>query len=142
MFPCIFLTCLASIGQERLSIISNDNNSNNLKVESFLLSGINAFIALLLAIISYLKLDAVSEAHKISTHQYDKLQSFVEFQSGKLLLFNNNMRKISRKKSKCKKKNSNNASPTNTPYRKPSKWKNMMTKLYADSNSNFNSNAK
>ena len=87
MFPCIFLTCLASIGQERLSIISNDNNSNNLKIGSFLLSGINAFIALLLSIISYLRLDAVSEAHKISSHQYDKLQSFVEFQSGQILLF-------------------------------------------------------
>lgn len=81
MFPCIFLTCLASIGQERLAIVFNE------KIGSFILSGINAFIALLLAIISYLKLDAISEAHKISTHQYDKLQSFVEFQSGQILLF-------------------------------------------------------
>ena len=34
-----------------------------------------------------MKLDAKSEAHKISAHQYDKLQSYVEFQSGQVLLF-------------------------------------------------------
>ena len=34
-----------------------------------------------------MKLDALSEAHKISSHQYDKLQSYVEFQSGQILLF-------------------------------------------------------
>ena len=32
-------------------------------------------------------MDAASEAHKISAHQYDKLQSKVEFQSGQVLLF-------------------------------------------------------
>jgi hypothetical protein len=34
-----------------------------------------------------LKLDAEAEAHKISAHEYDKLQSLVEFQSGEVLLF-------------------------------------------------------
>ena len=34
-----------------------------------------------------MKLDAQSEAHKISAHQYDKLQSLCEFSSGKMLLF-------------------------------------------------------
>ena len=87
MFPCILLTCFASIGQGRLTVVSKDNDSNQFKIGSFLLSAINGFIAFLLAIISYLKLDAISEAHKISTHQYDKLQSFVEFQSGQILLF-------------------------------------------------------
>jgi hypothetical protein len=48
--------------------------------------------------VNYLKLDAASEAHKISAHQYDKLQSSVEFTSGKILLFaydpsNNDMSK-------------------------------------------------
>ena len=37
--------------------------------------------------VNYLKLDAASEAHKISAHQYAKLQSSVEFQSGQVLLF-------------------------------------------------------
>ena len=51
------------------------------------ISGINGFIAFLLAIVNFLKLDAASEAHKISSHQYDKLQSTVEFTSGSVLLF-------------------------------------------------------
>lgn len=52
-----------------------------------LISGINAGISFLLSIITYLKLDAQSEAHKTSSHQYDKLQSICEFTSGNLLLF-------------------------------------------------------
>jgi hypothetical protein len=52
-----------------------------------LVSSLNALIAFLLAIVNYLKLDAASEAHKISSHQYDKLQSSVEFASGSILLF-------------------------------------------------------
>ena len=52
-----------------------------------IVSSINALIAFLLAIVNYLKLDAASEAHKISSHQYDKLQSSVEFTSGSILLF-------------------------------------------------------
>ena len=51
------------------------------------ISGLNGVIAFLLAIVNFLKLDAASEAHKISSHQYDKLQSTVEFTSGSVLLF-------------------------------------------------------
>jgi hypothetical protein len=54
------------------------------------ISALNGVIALLLAIVNYLKLDAASEAHKISSHQYDKLQSTVEFTSGSVLLFRYN----------------------------------------------------
>jgi len=54
---------------------------------SMLLSSVNAFIAFLLALVNYFKLDAASEAHKISAHQYDKLQSSVVFTSGSVLLF-------------------------------------------------------
>ena len=35
-----------------------------------------------------MKLDAQSEAHKTSAHQYDKLQTSIEFLSGTTLLFN------------------------------------------------------
>jgi hypothetical protein len=52
-----------------------------------LVSAINGIVACLLAIVNYLKLDAASEAHKISSNQYDKLQSSVEFTSGSILLF-------------------------------------------------------
>ena len=55
---------------------------------AYLISTINGIIAFLLAVVNYLKLDAASEAHKTSSHQYDKLQSTVEFMSGKTLLFN------------------------------------------------------
>jgi hypothetical protein len=54
------------------------------------IASLNALIAFLLAIVNYLKLDAASEAHKISSHQYDKLQSTVEFTSGSVLLFRYN----------------------------------------------------
>ena len=54
---------------------------------SLIISSLTAFTALLLAVINYLKLDAASEAHKISSHQYDKLQSQTEFLSGNTLLF-------------------------------------------------------
>ena len=62
----------------------------NYKWGSVFISGINGVIALLLAVVNYLKLDAASEAHKISSHQYDKLQSTVEFTSGSVLLFRYN----------------------------------------------------
>jgi hypothetical protein len=51
------------------------------------LSSINGCIAFLLAMVNYLKLDAASEAHKITANQYDKLQNTVEFASGDVLLF-------------------------------------------------------
>lgn len=52
-----------------------------------LTASVNALIAILLALVNYLKLDASAEAYKISSHQYDKLQSSVEFTSGSILLF-------------------------------------------------------
>jgi len=57
---------------------------------SLFIAALNGVIAFLLAIVNYLKLDAASEAHKISSHQYDKLQSTVEFTSGSVLLFRYN----------------------------------------------------
>lgn len=53
----------------------------------FIIAGINGIISFILAVVSYLKLDAAAEAHKISSHQYDKLQSMIEFRSGSVLLF-------------------------------------------------------
>ena len=57
---------------------------------AILLSSVNGIIAFLLALVNYFKLDATSEAHKISAHQYDKLQTSVEFMSGSVLLFHDN----------------------------------------------------
>ena len=52
-----------------------------------LLAALNATVTLLLSVINYLKLDAKSESHKTTAHQYDKLQSELEFLSGEILLF-------------------------------------------------------
>jgi len=54
---------------------------------SILISSVNAVIAFLLALVNYFKFDAAAEAHKMSAHQYDKLQSSIEFTSGSILLF-------------------------------------------------------
>ena len=78
MLPSIFITAAISILQIPLQ---------NTHYGSIILAALSAFVSFLLAIINYLKLDAEAEAHKISSHKYDKLQSFVEFQSGQVLLF-------------------------------------------------------
>jgi len=51
------------------------------------ISSLNGLISLLLALVNFYKLDARAEAHKMSAHQYDKLQTLVEFKSGSILLF-------------------------------------------------------
>jgi len=76
MIPAIIIT-------SGCSVLSGTDSMNT----SVLVSCLTAFSSLLLAIINYLKLDAATEAHKISSHQYDKLQSQTEFLSGNTLLF-------------------------------------------------------
>jgi hypothetical protein len=78
MMPAILLSTAATV----LSSLTNDYAWG-----MYLLAGINGIIAFLLTIVNYLKLDATSEAHKISSHQYDKLQTSIEFLSGTTLLF-------------------------------------------------------
>lgn len=78
MFPSIFFSATASVLAPALE---------NQPWGTIMIASINAGISFLLAIVSYLKLDAQSEAHKTSAHQYDKLQSICEFFSGSLLLF-------------------------------------------------------
>ena len=77
MLPAIFLSSLASV----LSLAIE-----NYSYGGVILATVNAFNSFLLAVINYSKLDAASEAHKTSAHQYDKLQSMCEFTSGKILL--------------------------------------------------------
>lgn len=88
MLPCIFLSAMASVLSEIMREYSNGH---------IIISVINAFIAFLLALVNYLKLEAASEAHKISSHQYDKIQTAVEFTSGNILLFEDISEKKSRK---------------------------------------------
>ena len=77
MMPAILLSTLATVLAPCLK---------NNKWGATLIASVNAFISFLLAIVNYLKLDARAEAYKISAHQYDKLQSTVEFTSGSILL--------------------------------------------------------
>jgi hypothetical protein len=78
MMPAIMLSTAATV----LSPITSEYSWG-----MYILAGINGIIAFLLTIVNYLKLDATSEAHKISSHQYDKLQTSIEFLSGTTLLF-------------------------------------------------------
>jgi hypothetical protein len=95
MFLSLFLSGLITIIQSPIG-----------QSHPFILAALSAIVSFLLAIISYTKLEGASEAHKISSYQYDKLQSFIEFQSGQVLLFSNpilnneNMEKIFDKQKK------------------------------------------
>jgi hypothetical protein len=76
MLPAIFITAVCTI----LSLVLKSYDYGPTIVSS--LNGFNVF---LLAVISYLKLDAKAEAHRTSAYKFDKLQSNMEFNSGKIL---------------------------------------------------------
>lgn len=78
MFPSIFASATASVMATTFETTIWGGT---------LLASMNAGISFCLSVIAYLKLDAQSEAHKITAHQYDKLQSICEFSSGSILLF-------------------------------------------------------
>jgi len=81
MLPAIFISSLCVV----LGATLDSTNWGKTLVASF-----NAFNVFLLAIISYLKLDAKAEAHKTSAYKYDKLQSQCEFLSGRTLFYSEN----------------------------------------------------
>lgn len=81
MTPSILISTAACV-------ISGSVSEDNVKYKLILLSILNGMVSFLLALVNYFKLDAVCEAHKTSSHQYDKLQSAIEFTSGRILLFN------------------------------------------------------
>jgi len=78
MLPAIFISCVSSI----FSFLSSKYSYGPIIIAS--LNGFNAF---LLALISYLKLDAKAQAHKTSAYKFDKLESICEFNSGKFMFF-------------------------------------------------------
>lgn len=78
MLPAILLSTLAAI----LSPITSDYSWGYI-----LIAAINGVVSFLIAMVNFLKMDARAEAHKTSAHQYDKLQTTVEFKSGSILLF-------------------------------------------------------
>jgi len=80
ILPAIFITAVCTI----LSLVLADISYGPTIVSS--LNGVNAF---LLALINYLKLDAKAEAHRTSAYKFDRLQSTLEFNSGKILFLTN-----------------------------------------------------
>ena len=77
MLPAIFISSVSSV----ISGILKDQEYASVSVS--ILTAINAFI---LAIVTYLKLDAKAEAYKSSAYSYDKLQTMCEFNSGRIML--------------------------------------------------------
>jgi len=85
MLPAIFFTVVCTI----TNLI--------LKTELYgpiISSVLNGFVAFILAIVNYLKLDARAEAHRTSAYKFDKLISYVEFNSGKVFFIANEYKKI------------------------------------------------
>lgn len=79
MAPAIFISCLTTLLSVQLTDVPYGSTAVSV------LNGLNTFI---LALVSYLKLDAMAESHKIAAYKYDKLQAFCEFKSGKILFLN------------------------------------------------------
>lgn len=78
MLPAIFIAAVCSI----LNFILKDYGSGTI-----IISCLNAFNSFLLSLISYLKLDAKAESHKMAAYKFQKLESMCEFNSGKSLFF-------------------------------------------------------
>jgi hypothetical protein len=77
MLPAIFISAVCTV----ISVSLKDYQWGSILVAS--LAGFNSFI---LSVVTYLKLDAKSEAHRTSSYQFDKLQTQCEFHSGRSLL--------------------------------------------------------
>ena len=76
MLPAIFITALCSI----LSLILKDYGFG-----STIVSVLNCGNAFILALVSYLKLDARAESHRTSAYKFDKIQAATIFSSGRIL---------------------------------------------------------
>ena len=78
MLPAIFISSLCTL----LSLALQSITAGPYVISS--LTAVNSFI---LALISYLKLDAKAEAHKTTAYNYNRLLTICEFESGKIMFF-------------------------------------------------------
>jgi len=92
MFPSIFLSALVTVLQEPFG-----------QHYPVVLASVSGAVTFLLALANYANLDGAVEAHKISSYQYDKLQSYIEFQSGQVLLFSDPILKSDNMERYCEK---------------------------------------
>jgi hypothetical protein len=84
MLPTIFVSSLCTV----LSLALQ-----NYQFAPILISALTAFNSFMLAMITYLKLDAKAVSHKISAYQFEKLQTKCEFLSGKTFLIDDYVNK-------------------------------------------------
>lgn len=77
MLPTIFISSLCTVASVSLKVYDFSPN---------IISGLTSVNSFLLAMVAYLKLDAKSEAHRMTAYQFDKLQTESEFLSGKISL--------------------------------------------------------
>jgi len=75
MLPSILFTILSSI----INLLIDDFRGK------IITTALNGLITFILAVINYLKLDGRAEAHRSSAYKYDKLLTYIEFQSCKQL---------------------------------------------------------
>lgn len=85
MLPAIFFTVVCTITNLLLK---------DLSFGPLISSGLNGLVAFILAIVNYLKLDARAEAHRTSAYKFDKLISYVEFNSGKVFFIEDEYKKL------------------------------------------------
>jgi hypothetical protein len=76
MIPTIIISAVTGL----ISFITLDKY-----ITSLIIAGISAVNSLLLALVTYLKLDAKAEAHKSTAYKLEKLQSLCEFKCGKTI---------------------------------------------------------
>ena len=76
MLPTICITAICSV----ISLVLKEYDFS-----STIVSSLNGLNFVFLTLINYLKLDAKAEAHRVSAYKFDKLQSKMEFSSGKIL---------------------------------------------------------
>jgi hypothetical protein len=85
MLPAILFTVISTI----TSLLLKSDTSGPIVT-----SVLNSIVAFILAIVNYMKLDARAEAHRTSAYKFDKLISYVEFNSGKVFFIANEYKKI------------------------------------------------
>jgi hypothetical protein len=76
MLPAIMITALCSV----ISVVLNSYSFGGIIV-----SCLTACNSCILSLVTYLKLDAKAEAHKMTAYSFEKLQSMCEFSSGRIL---------------------------------------------------------
>tara|TARA_B100001093_G_scaffold213898_1_gene205156 strand:+ start:1249 stop:2889 length:1641 start_codon:yes stop_codon:yes gene_type:complete len=106
MVPAIAISAFCSVAQSPLECHYIHG--------TYILAGLNGLLTFILSLVSFLKLDAAAQAYKITAHQYDKLQSNIEFQSGKILLFHNNYNNYNYNNNNNNNNKSNNSNSNST----------------------------